>query len=288
MTLFTDSVFLTDDLEGFRTCRETRTTASATTTILLCKAGYIDVFYHGEMIRINKDNLFVRVPDFSQELGPYAPSPDFEFMQLTLDSATYEQLMLEHMRVEPRWWQKQEFLKEHPIFEVGQDVIEVGEAYFHLFALQLNRKQTEYRQQIIMSLARAASMEVLHFLDRVILPRDKETERNSVSQSDYTFNIFTHLLQKNPHQREVQWFAKQLNITPKYLSEICKDRSGRSAGEWIASVTVSELKHYLRRTQMPIREIARVIEFPNASFFCQYTKKHTGLTPNQFRKEKKA
>jgi YesN/AraC family two-component response regulator len=30
------------------------------------------------------------------------------------------------------------------------------------------------------------------------------------------------------------------------------------------------------------------MEFPNASFFCQYTKKHTGLTPNKFRKERKS
>ncbi len=80
------------------------------------------------------------------------------------------------------------------------------------------------------------------------------------------------MLQEHPHEREVQWHAKQLKITPKYLSEICKERSGRSASEWIADVTVAELKHYLRNTTLPIREVARVMDFPNASFFCQYTK----------------
>ena len=84
----------------------------------------------------------------------------------------------------------------------------------------------------------------------------------------------------------MQWYAEKLKITPKYLSEICKARSGKSASEWIAEVTVAELRHLLRDTTMPIHEIARVMEFPNASFFCQYTKKHTGLTPNHFRKEK--
>ena len=115
-----------------------------------------------------------------------------------------------------------------------------------------------------------------------------DVERQSVNSSDYTFHAFTHLLREHPHMREVQWFAKQLNITPKYLSEICKERSGRSASEWIAEVTVTELKNYLRKTTLPIREIARVMEFPNASFFCQYTKKHTGMTPNHFRKMKEA
>ena len=77
MTLFTDSVFLTDDLEGFRTCRETRTTASATTTILLCKAGYVDVFYHGEMIRINKEIVIEISPYF---LRIHATYPRFRYL----------------------------------------------------------------------------------------------------------------------------------------------------------------------------------------------------------------
>ena len=64
--------------------------------------------------------------------------------------------------------------------------------------------------------------------------------------------------------------------------------SDKSAGEWIADVTVSELKHLLEDTTMPIREIARLMEFPNASFFCQYTKKHLGVSPNKFRKNKKS
>jgi YesN/AraC family two-component response regulator len=129
---------------------------------------------------------------------------------------------------------------------------------------------------------------MLNYMDKLAAMKGVEIEnRTSVNQSDYTFREFTRLLQQFPHEREVQWYAKHLGITPKYLSEICKERSGKSAGEWIADITVSELKHYLRNTTMPIREIARVMEFPNASFFCQYTKKHTGLTPNHYRKEKK-
>ena len=288
MTLFTDAIFLTDEKEGFRYCRENRTTAVATMTILLCRAGFIDVFYHGEMIRINKDDLFIRVPDFSQELGPYEFSSDFEFKQLTIDATIYEQLMYDTMRVEPQWWQKQEFLKKHPIFRASAGTIEICEAYFNLFALRLKEKQTPYIKQILMSLAKASAMDVMNYLDKCNMLSKSDKDRFSVTQSDYTFKTFTHLLQDHPHEREVQWYAQQLKITPKYLSEICKERSGKSAGEWIADVTVSELKHYLRNTTLPIREVAKRMEFPNASFFCQYTKKHTGLTPNQFRKQKKA
>ena len=289
MILFTDSIFLTDEIEGFRQCRENRSTASNTMTVLLCTAGYIDVYYHDAMIRIHENDLFVRIPDHNYKLGPYEMSPDFAFKQVTVDAEIFSQIMYDHMRVEPNWWSKQEYVKENPIFPINKKSIEFYNAYFELLKLQLEDNLTPYRKQIMMYVARAATMEMLNYLDKLAdsLPANAP-RRQSVNHSDYIFYEFIRLLQQHPHEREVQWFAKQMGITPKYLSEICKEMSDKSAGEWIADVTVSELKHLLEDTTMPIREIARLMEFPNASFFCQYTKKHLGVSPNKFRKNKKA
>jgi YesN/AraC family two-component response regulator len=205
-----------------------------------------------------------------------------------VDAKIFEQLMFDHMRVEPNWYAKQEYVKTHPVFHLNAASIDFFDTYFHMMELQLKDKPSDYRKQIMHAVAKAATMEMLNYMDKLAVISTSEIERMSVNQSDYTFREFTKLLQQYPHEREVQWYAKQLKITPKYLSEICKDRSGKSAGEWIADITVAELKHMLRETTLPIREIARIMEFPNASFFCQYTKKHTGLTPNHYRKQKRA
>ncbi len=284
MTLFTDFLFLTDEVEGFKQCRETRSATSA--TAILCTKGYIDVFYRGEMIRIEKNDIFVRVPN-ATELGPYEISEDFQFKMLAIPIELFEGLMYDHMRVEPHWWQKLEYLKEHPIFALNKDAVEFCNTYFHLLELQLKDNPSDYRLQILKLTARGASMELLNYMDKVVTFDESGIARSSVNSSDYTFNTFMKLLREFPHEREVQWYAAKLGITPKYLSEICKERSGKSASQWIAEITVSELKQYLRNTTMPIREIAKVMEFPNASFFCQYTKKHTGLTPNHYRKTKR-
>ena len=284
MTLFTDSIFLTNEVDGFRVCRETRSATG--TTIILCKAGYIDVYYRGEMLRIGKDDMFIRVPD-ATELGPYEISDDYAFIQVTIPSTLFEELMFDHMRVEPRWWQKLEYLKEHPIYHLTPKSIEFCEMYFNLLVLQMQGVQTDYRRQIMMLIARGATMEILNFLDKELGPLTAD-QRSTINQSDYTFHKFTHLLRNNPHQREVQWYAKQLDITPKYLSEISRARSGKSASEWIMETTVSEIKHHLLHTTLSVRDIARLMEFPNASFFCQYTKKHLGMSPSRYRKTKKA
>ena len=287
MTLSTDLLFITDEPEGFRYCRETRTTSSATMTIMLCRAGHIDVEYRGKTLRIGKDDLFVRIPDFTHPMGGYKMSPDFAFSQVTIDASIYEQIMFDHMRVEPNWYVKQEYVKENPIFHINEISIEFFYTYYHLLTLQLRDKRTAYRQQILMLIARGAMMEMLNYIDKLaVIPADPSSMRVGANSSDYTFHAFLQKLHQYPHVREVQWYAHELGLTPKYLSEICKDRSGKSAGEWIADVTVAEIKHYLRNTTLPIHEIAKEMEFPNASFFCQYTKKHTGLTPNHFRKQR--
>ena len=285
MTFSTESIFLNNEPESFKQYRETRAVQCA--NVMLCTAGHIDLFYRGEMLRVEKKHLFIRVPN-ATELGPYQMSPDFQFMQLSIPISLFESLMYGNMRVEPNWWAKQEFLKVHPIFELNEHSIDLCRMYFNMIAIQMQDTQTDYKKHILMLFARATTLELLNFLDKQVAFSSALNERTAISTSDYTFHTFINMLREHPHEREVQWYAAQLDITPKYLSEICKDRSGKSASEWIAETTVAEIKHYLRETTLPIREVARVMEFPNASFFCQYTKKHTGLTPNHFRKQNQA
>ena len=285
MTLSTEYVFLTNDQKGFRECREMRTTSSAATmTVLFCTKGSIRVYYRGEMITIHTGDLFVRIPDFTHELGPYEMSPDFEFKQVTIEADIFTQIMLDHIRIEPNWYAKQEYIKLNPIFPIERRSIDFFNTYFHLLTLQLEEPQTPYRRSILKLIANGAMMEMLNYLDKLAVIEMGGEDRISINQSDYTFHEFTKLLQEYPHKRSVQWYAEQLKITPKYLSELCKERSNKTAGEWIADVTVAEIKHYLLDTTIPIAKVAEIMGFPNASFFCQYVKKHTGMSPNKYRK----
>ena len=288
MILFTDSLFLTDEKEGFRICRETRTTCTATMTAMYVEDGYIDVYYHGAMMRIEAGEMFIRIPDFSQPLGPYEMSDDFKFKQLTISAGIFDQIMYDHMRLEPNWWAKQEYMKRNPKFKISDLGKDFFSTYFHLLHLQMLDEMTDYRKQIMFQMAKAAMMELFNYMDKFEINLDEmpQARRASVNHSDYIFREFMRLLQLHPHKREVQWYAKQMDITPKYLSEVCKDRSRKSAGKWVAEITVAELKHYLQNTTIPIREVANIMEFPNASFFCQYTKKHLGETPNHYRKKR--
>ncbi len=86
-------------------------------------------------------------------------------------------------------------------------------------------------------------------------------------------------------EREVRAYAEQLLVTPKYLSAVCKEKTGRTAMDWITESTVSHIKYYLLQTDLTIKEIAFKLDFPDVSFFCKYVKKHLGKSPVEYRKD---
>ena len=102
--------------------------------------------------------------------------------------------------------------------------------------------------------------------------------------SDYVYARFIELVTRHhSKERGVGFYADKLCITPKYLSKIVKDTSGLSAPQWIDQYVILEAKQMLKHSDLCIKEISEELNFPNPSFFFKYFKKHTGLTPNQYR-----
>ncbi len=86
-------------------------------------------------------------------------------------------------------------------------------------------------------------------------------------------------------ERQVSFYAHKLCITPKHLSSVIKEISGRTASDWIENYVVMEAKVLLKTTDMTIQEIAVYLNFANQSFFGKYFKHHTGVSPTTYRKQ---
>ena len=101
----------------------------------------------------------------------------------------------------------------------------------------------------------------------------------------YYLLSFLELLAKySSQERSVAFYADKLCITPKYFSSVVKEVSGKSAAEWINEYVMMEAKALLQHTETNISETAYQLNFPNASFFGRYFKKHTGMSPGDFKK----
>ncbi len=112
-------------------------------------------------------------------------------------------------------------------------------------------------------------------------------KREPCTRQDMTFRRFLSLLTTDITQsREVQYYADKLNITPKYLTIITRQISGRSAANWITHSVIINAKALLSTTQMTVQQVSARLNFPNPSFFGQYFLRHTGMTPKEFRRSK--
>lgn len=79
------------------------------------------------------------------------------------------------------------------------------------------------------------------------------------------------------------FYADQLCLSPKYLSKLIKEVSGKSAPEWINAYVMLEAKHLLKYTDISIKEIVFKLNFSNQTVLYKYFKAHTGMTPTEYR-----
>lgn len=107
---------------------------------------------------------------------------------------------------------------------------------------------------------------------------------NETSRQKELFEKFIFLVLKYcSTQREVNFYAGRLCITTRYLSSIVQNISGQTPKKIICSYSIQEIKMQLRNTNDTMQEIAFRMHFPDQSFFARYFRKHTGMSPVEYR-----
>lgn len=84
-------------------------------------------------------------------------------------------------------------------------------------------------------------------------------------------------------ERSVAFYADQLCITPKYLSVIVKSVCGMTVHQLLFKAIIRRSIYLMKNTNKTIQQIASDLSFPNASSFGTFFKKHTGLSPKNYR-----
>jgi len=106
------------------------------------------------------------------------------------------------------------------------------------------------------------------------------------SRQRQLFEGFVKLAMANhAEEHQVGFYADKLCLTPKYLSRIVKEVSGRSAPEWLNDLILLDAKNMLRHSDLSIKEISAQLNFQSQSFFFRFFKEHTGMTPTQYRED---
>jgi YesN/AraC family two-component response regulator len=106
------------------------------------------------------------------------------------------------------------------------------------------------------------------------------------SQADVYFRQFIDLIHEHvDKEHEVAYYARQLNLTAKYLSEICKQKCGRKAKEVISAFLITRIKRDIITSGKSAKVLAYEYGFADQSSMGKFFTKMTGQSPTAFRQE---
>lgn len=117
---------------------------------------------------------------------------------------------------------------------------------------------------------------------------DRQKERDATYQTRRKFHQVEHILNwieanyANPYRLEEM--ARDLHLSPHYVSHLFKEATGISVTEYIATRRINQAVQLLATTNKAISLIAEEIGLMNSSYFCKLFKSHMGITPHQYRK----
>ena len=152
--------------------------------------------------------------------------------------------------------------------------------YYKIEAEYLNNTD-EYSREIILTHIDSMLKYSQRFYKRQFINRAKLSGKTvSVFQ-----DVMTKYFKEGHGLPTVSTLAAQLNISPRYLSDLLKQETGKTAMENIHIYLINEAKNRLKTQQQNISEIAYELGFENVPYFSRLFKKETGISPNQFKKQ---
>lgn len=241
-----------------------------------CSTGKMNIEINATPRIMYADNLLVLHPN--DIVDNCMVSPDFEGFILCLS----QRGILEQFSSTELWDRAFQFV-ENPVIPVGKDINHLIRLYGEILKMKIKMERTVYQKEIIMSLVHAMLYELLAYTEK---PGAPVYGKGLVKQRDVLFKRFLRLLSESQiKSRFVSTYAAKLCITPKHLSSVCKQVSGKTALAWINECISKDIRYWLKNSDKSIKEIAAMLDFPNISFFGKYCRSHCGASPVQLRKQ---
>ncbi len=152
---------------------------------------------------------------------------------------------------------------------------------FSLLKVYFDQSECTCISQLVLCQLKAFFIGFHEYLQRNPQYRPDEVKSYRVRE---LFNRFMMLLERDYKiSRDVNYYAAQMNISSKYLTNIVSQVTGHTPKTIIGQYVILQLKLHLKRSTQSIKEMAWEFHFADVSFFYRYFKKHTGLTPQQIR-----
>lgn len=253
--------------------------------IIVVRSGSISISVDMERFHLEADTMLVTgansiitiEPDTIRDLDAYALFISNDFIH----DLNFEIIILNNLPITT---------SHTPLTRLRPGDVDHIAGYMELLNLNTHRNNADGEAMLAKSIARSLLTATLYQL--IILARFRPSEEGTPEPAAQTRPrsrrmLYTHefvsLVRKHFRlEHSVRFYANKLCISPKYLSMVVKEATGRSAAEIIDEHLLLEAKNLLRFSGKNIQQVAYELNFSNQSSFGKYFKHLTGMSPSEF------
>lgn len=256
--------------------------------LFVVREGGISFAVNMERIHLNANQMLISGPnsiitvdpDSVRGLEAYALFISDEFMH----DLNFEVIILNNLPIAAN---------RSPVFNLDAESVTHLASYMELLDMNVRRNTGESDDLFAKSISRSLLTATLYQIMILTMHRNAnspaendeeslEPPRPRSRRALYTHE-FVRLVRKYFRmEHSVRFYANKLCISPKYLSLVVKECSGRTAAEIIDEYLLLEAKNMLRFSGKNIQQVAYELNFSNQSSFGKYFKHLTGMSPSEF------
>jgi len=255
--------------------------------IFVVREGSISFAVNMERIRLNESQMLISGPnsiitvdpDSVTDLDAYALFISDEFMH----DLNFEVIILNNLPIASN---------RSPVLNLDAESVLHLASYMELLDMNVRNNTAEGDDLFAKSISRSLLTATLYQIMILAIHRKAEDPDDNEDAVEPTRPrsrrmLYTHefvrLVRKYFRmEHSVRFYANKLCISPKYLSLVVKESSGRTAAEIIDEYLLLEAKNMLRFSGKNIQQVAYELNFSNQSSFGKYFKHLTGMSPSEF------
>ncbi|MDV5224364.1 helix-turn-helix domain-containing protein [Providencia rettgeri] len=240
-------------------------------SVLICKSGCAVFNINFMTYAVKKNDIIVLYDDTYVMLNRRSRLAQFDIITLEKAFATDVAFKLPNSLFA--------FFNQSPVLQVALAEQIVLQQWMSLFVYLIQQKG-EFTELMLCQHVQNFFLLIAEKIPTTLL--QQKMQRSRKEQLCWRFwNMITEYCRE---QRDVQFYAQKLSITPFYLSQITRNFFNDAPKALIDRQVVLEIKALLGTGKLSIKEIAATLNFEDTSYLCRYFKRHTGLTLSAFKK----
>lgn len=241
----------------------------------VCTRGSAIIEVFSTPYRVAKDDLVVILP--LQLVSMREPTEDFAMTFFKVSKDLFLDVMSGLYRLTPDFFF---YMRKRFRYQLSSTEAERFLHFCGLIQYRVTDDPTLFRKETILHLLR-----IFYWDMYVNFKKDPDAAKafrfNTKEKVAFRFSML--VMEYHHISREVAFYADKLCISPKYLTMIMQEVNGQSARDCIAEYVVLEMKALLRNANLEIKDLVRQTGFPNQSALSCFFRKHTGMSPSEYR-----